>query len=289
MALGTFPDLHAARCQRYFFIDIRWVFSLFAVWSVIANADREFYKTSSEKSSLSMQLTRDGHFQVAAQDEEHHEARGDTRPQPPTAAPEDEKANSVLPGDSKPRRIQALVAMEPLSVQVAPRLVAVREVPDPAASSFANRTVDWLTLSHDAAGSLASSRFKARGRYSQPAGKGKQPPPTVPPERYSQKPKSWPMRAWNEYQRAYEKLAPLRGGAGNVIATGLATILGPESCILKILYVFFHMEGEDDYPYVPRGCGDMFDFALNANGIPVPWMLIAGILFLVTGDRKSVV
>jgi len=47
------------------------------------------------------------------------------------------------------------------------------------------------------------------------------------------------------------------------------------------------MEGEDDYPYIPRGCGNMFDFALNANSMPVPWMLIVGALFIITGTHSS--
>lgn len=107
--------------------------------------------------------------------------------------------------------------------------------------------------------------------------------PTVPQRRYTHKPKAWPMRAWSTYQRAYEKLAPLRGGAGGIASTLAAAAMGPDSCILKISYVFFSMDGEDDYPYVPRGCGDMFDFALTQNAassISTPWMLIIGAVLI---------
>merc|ERR1719321_1630284 len=154
-----------------------------------------------------------------------------------------------------------------------------------AASSFVNRTEDWMTLSQVAAGSLGSHRLLLSARPGESSGFTNTPKPTMPPDRYKAKPKSWPIRAWNSYQRAYNYLAPLRGGAGNVVATGAAMVLGPDSCILKILYVFFAMDGEDDYPYVPRGCGDMFNFALNANSIPVPYMLLAGALALVIGTH----
>jgi len=229
----------------------RRVFALFAWCCAIANADRDAHK-----SSVKMGLTRDGHFHLGVEEE---------KPAPKPVVSSEGKVNS-----SEPRRVKALLPVE----LHAPPLLPVERKPEqttrPSGSSFVNRTDDWMTLSQLAAGSLASTKQSALQMNT--------PAPTVPPERYKKKPGSWPSTAWNSYKRAYEKLAPLRGGVGNAVATAAAMFLGPDSCILKILYVFFSMEGEDDYPYIPRGCGDMFDFALNANSIPVPWMLIVGAL-----------
>lgn len=225
-------------------------------------------------------MTRDGHFQLAADSD---------------IAGSEPEEHSQEPAKEK-RRIRALLTprrTEPESdADLQPQGGWYRQPEKsswrPAASSFVNRTEDWMTLSQVAAGSLASTRLQAPNNHpnGQVDADGK-PQPQVPPERYKQKPKSWPATAWSEYSRAYESLKDVRAGSGNVIATGAAIFLGPDSCILKIMYVFFSMEGEDDYPYIPRGCGDFFDFALNANSIPVPWMLIGGILTLVTGTHST--
>merc|ERR1719183_1970716 len=96
--------------------------------------------------------------------------------------------------------------MIPLVPITDPTILAVREgswykqpeqrVWRPPSSSFANRTEDWMSLSQIAAGSLDSKRVQMAT-----------PRPTMPPDRYKKKPGSWPEKAWNEYQRAYEKLA----------------------------------------------------------------------------------
>jgi hypothetical protein len=149
------------------------------------------------------------------------------------------------------------------------------------ASAFANRTSDWMKLSQMAAGALVSTR-------SQRADPEPKATPTVPPERFKTRPKGWGDRAWDEYEKAAKAMAPFRGARGNQMATFASLFLGADNCILKLMYVFYHEDGEDDYPYVPRGCGDMFDFAiLGANGMHVPWMLIVGALFIVTGTHSS--
>jgi hypothetical protein len=218
---------------------------------------------------------RDGHFQLSTD-------------------PVAELRATVAP-PAGPRKIKALqFTAEVLAPQgdarlqiTEPKILAVRQGAwyqppnkgwNPKSTSFVNRTENWVTLSHVASGKANTAQLE----LAKPT-----PRPTLPPERYKKQPSSWPTKAWNEYQRAYTKLAPLRSGAGNAVVTGLALFLGPDCCILKILYVFFSMDGEDDYPYIPRGCGDMFDFALNANSIPVPWMLIVGALFIVTGTHST--
>lgn len=249
---------------------LKFVCVLAALCVGITSGDRGESQGLASGSKKSIHLTRDGHFHLAA----------------------DIAADAPLQEDvtnEAPRQIRALHPVEPHTVDeriTEPRVVADRkkggwynskqQKPLASPSSFANRTDNWMTLSQIASGSLSSTHVQIAT-----------PRPTVPPERYKKKPKSWPMRAWNEYERAYEKLKPLREGPGHHVATVAAVFLGPESCILKILYVFFTKEGEDDYPYVPRGCGDMFDFAMNANSIPVPWMLIASALFVVTGIHSS--
>jgi len=248
---------------------------LSALCCIIAHAGRD---TRKNVGAASLSLTRDGHFQLAAN----------------LAAP---KPTLELKPD-KPRRIRALLTETQARTTVVHAAAPQRQVMAvhegawiqkaqhpvlPAASSFVNRTNDWMALSHMLAGSLA----KRAPTQPAPTQSGPTPKPTVPPDRYKAKPKSWPMRAWGEYQQAYEKLKPLRGGAGNVAATAAAAFLGPDSCILKILYVFYTADGEDDYPYIPRGCGDMFDFALDANSMPVPWMLIVGALFIITGTHST--
>lgn len=221
----------------------------------------------------SVQMTRDGHFQLAAD--------------VPADAPVVDAAD--VPADvPAPRRIKALLPLEPHEVDeriTDERVLSVKKggwfnsrqhKPTPAAASFVNRTDNWMALSHMANGEHLSTHVQIAT-----------PQPTVPPQRYQKKPPAWPVTAWHEYQKVYQQLKPLREGPGHHAATVAAVFLGPDSCVLKIMYVFFTKTGEDDYPYVPRGCGDMFDFALNANSMPVPWMLIVGTVLIVTGTHSS--
>lgn len=222
----------------------------------------------------SVHLTRDGHFQLAA------DAREDLPP--------------VLDAANVPVNVPALHQIEAhhpverhevdelitdarnASDQKADWTSSRQQKPAAAPTSFADRTVN----------ALAPSSHMASG--DPPVGsQASTPQLTVPPNRYDRKPPGWPMTAWNKIMEVQQQLKPLREGPGSIVATGAALALGPDSCILKIAYVFFKKDGEDDYPYIPRGCGDMFDFALNANSIPVPWMLIVGSILIVTGTHSS--
>jgi hypothetical protein len=231
----------------------RRAFAALAMSYLTVRADRDGF---SGDGSLSMRLMKDGHFHLATD----------------ASAP---SLDAKVTSESAPVHVLENRSAEPRTVS---RHVAQDVAPtqDPPASSFMNRTTDWLSLHHGASRDLLSTRTDTLT-----------PQPTVPPERFTQKPKSWPERAWNRYQKAYNYLAPFRAGPGHTIATIAGVFLGPDSCILKILYVFFKMEGEDDYPYIPRGCGDMFDFAMDATSIRVPWMLIAGALLFVTGSHAT--
>lgn len=57
----------------------------------------------------------------------------------------------------------------------------------------------------------------------------------------------------------YDLIRPLRGTVGNVAASvwGLAD---PDSCLSKLLFILYRFDNEDDYPYLPRGCGDGFNW-----------------------------
>lgn len=245
---------------------LKHVCSLVALLGALTHANRD------DSGYKSVSLTRDGHFQLATDE--------------PAEPPVTQEAKSSA---ASTRQIRALHPVEPPTIDKRSTEFRVgiheeggwynsrQQRPKPSASSFANRTDNWMTLSQMASGSLSSTHIQIAT-----------PRPTVPPERYKSRPKSWPMRAWNEYERAYDSLKDIREGPGHHLATAAAVLLGPDSCVLKILYVFFSKTGEDDYPYVPRGCGDMFDFAMNANSIPVPWMLIVGALFIVTGTHTSI-
>jgi len=88
-----------------------------------------------------------------------------------------------------------------------------------------------------------------------------------PEQTVKEKPKTWSSMAWSAYQAAHRTISGFRGGAGNVVATFAALGLGPDSCILKLCYTLYTHVGEDDYPYMPEGCGAGFDFrtALSAS------------------------
>ncbi len=43
---------------------------------------------------------------------------------------------------------------------------------------------------------------------------------------------------------------------------GLVTLLAPDlvnTCVFKLIYIFYRDIGEDDWFYIPRGCGTTFD------------------------------
>eukprot|EP00418_Pyrodinium_bahamense_P031333 CAMPEP_0179136942 /NCGR_PEP_ID=MMETSP0796-20121207/65292_1 /TAXON_ID=73915 /ORGANISM="Pyrodinium bahamense, Strain pbaha01" /LENGTH=218 /DNA_ID=CAMNT_0020836073 /DNA_START=156 /DNA_END=809 /DNA_ORIENTATION=- len=108
--------------------------------------------------------------------------------------------------------------------------------------------------------------------------------PQMPQQKIKEQPVGWSSKAWSMYQTAYETLAPLRGGVGNVAATFGAMGLGPDNCVLKLAYILYVEDGEDDYPYMPRGCGDGFSFMLSGvKRVAVPAsVFLAVLLGLVT-------
>lgn len=94
-----------------------------------------------------------------------------------------------------------------------------------------------------------------------------------PPDELEEKPKSWSEGAYKWYKKLQKMAGKLRGGVVNVGATIAALGLGPENCILKIIFILYRHEGEDDYPYIPVGCGDGFSaFLAGARqkaGLPI--------------------
>jgi hypothetical protein len=215
-----------------------------------------------------VKITQDGHFQLTR---DH-----DADPVPGVVA------------DSKQARvIQPLQSQEEGGGWHFDLWKATRQ---PSASSFVNRTSNWVALSHVANGSLSSDRLTSNKNDNlveeEVDVQETTTPPGIPARQYKTKPKSWSSTAWRAYEKAYQTLMAVRSGPGHIGMT-VASAFAPDSCILKIVYVFFRMEDEDDYPYIPRGCGDMFDFAMNANSIPVPWMLIVGALYIITGTHSS--
>merc|ERR1719321_682569 len=101
------------------------------------------------------------------------------------------------------------------------------------------------------------------------------PDPNMPEQNVHEQPKGWSQKAWAMYQKVYETLKPLRGGHLNVVSTFAAMGLGPESCILKLAYILYTHDGEDDYPYLPQHCGAGFasapDSRRERSAPPVPF------------------
>mmetsp|Transcript_121386 Transcript_121386/g.259173 ORF Transcript_121386/g.259173 Transcript_121386/m.259173 type:complete len:234 (-) Transcript_121386:102-803(-) len=70
--------------------------------------------------------------------------------------------------------------------------------------------------------------------------------------------------------KAGASMSGVRGGSLNVAASltaatvGSAVGLGPDSCVMKTLFIMYVHQGDDDYPYLPRGCGDSFYTFLGA-------------------------
>jgi len=88
--------------------------------------------------------------------------------------------------------------------------------------------------------------------------------PNMPKQMVTEKPKSWTGKAYAAYTKVYETLKPLRGGHLNVIATFAAMGLGPENCILKLAYILYVHDEEDDYPYLPQHCGAGFAYSMGS-------------------------
>lgn len=145
-------------------------------------------------------------------------------------------------------------------------------------AAFGN-DLDWAEL-HEVQMALLESHANTLASNAGLDAKGPEDDPNLPDQNVKEKPESWTGKAWTTYQTVYKTLAPLRGGVGNVAATFAAMGLGPENCVLKLAYILYTEDDEDDYPYLPRGCGDGFNFLINTAG-PHNWLGISGTLLLV--------
>lgn len=108
--------------------------------------------------------------------------------------------------------------------------------------------------------------------------------PNTPNQNIKKKPEKWSVRLWKMYNKVYETLAPLRGGVGNIAATFAGLALSPENCILKIAYTLYSFEDEDDYPYMPLGCGG-FIYIINgairwSTSLVTRLLLLAGLVMV---------
>mmetsp|Transcript_80515 Transcript_80515/g.127167 ORF Transcript_80515/g.127167 Transcript_80515/m.127167 type:complete len:207 (-) Transcript_80515:2-622(-) len=66
-------------------------------------------------------------------------------------------------------------------------------------------------------------------------------------------------RGFNILKKAYEFVRPFRARGEDMVAS-LLMIGDAENCLMKLAYSTYRMDrdGEDDYPYLPRKCGDDF-------------------------------
>lgn len=104
----------------------------------------------------------------------------------------------------------------------------------------------------------------------------------IPPEPIAEKPSNWKPGAWKFYNKVKKIAFSLRGGVVNVGATFAAMGLGPDNCILKLIYIMYTHQGEDDYPYLPQGCGDGFNFLVGGARHSAGLSVLALISFVVT-------
>eukprot|EP00747_Dinoflagellata_sp_TGD_P186365 gnl/TRDRNA2_/TRDRNA2_43362_c0_seq1.p2 gnl/TRDRNA2_/TRDRNA2_43362_c0~~gnl/TRDRNA2_/TRDRNA2_43362_c0_seq1.p2 ORF type:complete len:239 (+),score=62.33 gnl/TRDRNA2_/TRDRNA2_43362_c0_seq1:3-719(+) len=107
------------------------------------------------------------------------------------------------------------------------------------------------------------------------------PPPVDLPK---EKPKGMGAKAWEKLMKVREVLKPLRGGLGNYAVSLAALGMGSDSCLLKLLYVFYVDAEEDDYPYFPNGCAGSFESMIMADArrwaTPSMATLLLGVLSL---------
>merc|ERR1719215_786048 len=94
--------------------------------------------------------------------------------------------------------------------------------------------------------------------------------PNLPHRRYSKKPKDMPEPLWQQYAASYNHLRQFdpRGTVANPLSSvAVLAGLGIDNCWLKMAFLLYKKPDEDDYPYIPRGCGDM-SFLNSAAGGP---------------------
>jgi len=89
---------------------------------------------------------------------------------------------------------------------------------------------------------------------------GQAPPemdPDQPPALLAKYPNVWKVYKWAKL------IFDREGGVLNMAATVASFWVGPDNCILSTIYLLFLMEGEDDYPYIPR-CQPSFAVLLTS-------------------------
>eukprot|EP00435_Cladocopium_sp_Y103_P049103 s2132_g14.t1 len=75
-------------------------------------------------------------------------------------------------------------------------------------------------------------------------------------------------RGFNILKKAYEFVRPFRARGEDMVAS-LLMVGDAENCLMKLAYSTYRMDrdGEDDYPYLPRKCGD--DFRWDTGSVEV--------------------
>jgi len=209
-------------------------------------------RPSAGKESISMRLLKDGHL-VMEHDQDQHGQRHHDGPRM---------------GVVEERKVPAETA-----AAVAPERGAAAEraaAPEPPGedSSFLEYLHESLSPEHlDEVLRIATQLQAKQASSLAETGMADQvlapkEDPNTPNQQVNEKPKSWSGKAWAAYQKVYETLKPLRGGHLNVLATFAAMGLGPENCILKLAYILYTHDGEDDYPYLPQHCGAGFAYSM---------------------------
>mmetsp|Transcript_105601 Transcript_105601/g.251717 ORF Transcript_105601/g.251717 Transcript_105601/m.251717 type:complete len:366 (+) Transcript_105601:93-1190(+) len=109
---------------------------------------------------------------------------------------------------------------------------------------------------------LNSSAFEEIVRQQQKSGNPNMPPaePTAEQLRAA----TTTDRGYSILRKAYDFVRPMRGHSQNVV-TSLLMINDAENCLMKLAYSTYRMsEDEDDFPYLPRKCGEGFRWETGA-------------------------
>lgn len=111
----------------------------------------------------------------------------------------------------------------------------------------------------------------------------------IPKQMVASRPQHWTMKAWGAYRKAQDLLAKFRGTGGNAIATFAALGLGADSCILKIAFIMYTHVGEDDYPYLPNGCGMGFNYEMpgGAAAARLSGLLLVVLAWVTAGQAAA--
>lgn len=107
--------------------------------------------------------------------------------------------------------------------------------------------------SASARSNMAAARLLKLDEFAKPEGDFE-----IPEQKIKNKPPSMPEKAYRKIVGAWTTFGKYRRqayGAVNFGATVAAAVAGTDNCILKLLFIFYSPEEEDDYPYLPQHCG----------------------------------